>query len=384
MVTAGQVNHLIGFKSKDFPVVSLYLNTDLRHTTLPAIRIAAKDLIKQREKELEEQTLSHSQKESLKNDFSKILTFVEEELSPDIFRGHAIFSCSGENFWQVYPLPQKVKNALIIDPDTYVRPLIAILNQYRRFCLLFVDRRRARLFEYFMGQISPLPEVDDREVPSRVRLAGWYGLEEKRVVRHIDYHVHLHYKRVADILFRLHTRQKFDYFVLGGKPEVLSDFERHLHRYIQDRIVERVDMEPPSPEINPIRELAMSVEQRVMRDRLSRMVDELITDAGKKNRAVLGLENVLKAANMGNIRMLMIEEDAVFPGRECFSCGYLSRQAEVCPVCGAKTSPMNDLYDEIVENTVNFNGEFYQVPSGTPLGNFDGIGAFLRFDFPEE
>jgi len=384
MVTTGQISHLIGFKSKDYPVVSLYLNTDLRHTTLPAIRIATKDLIKQREKELEAQSLSHSQKESLKNDFRKMMDFVEKELSPQLFRGHAIFSCSGENFWQVYPLPQKVKNALIIDSDTYVRPLIAILNQYQRFCIAFVDRRRARIFEYFMGQIHSLPEIEDREVPSKVRLAGWYGLEEKRVVRHIDYHVHLHFKKVADLLFQLHTQHKFDYFVLGGKSEVLPDFERHLHRYIQDRIAKRVDLEPFSQEINEIKELAMSVEQKFIRDRLSRMVDVLITDTGKKNRATVGLQNVLRAANMGNIRLLMIEEDAVFPGRECFSCGYLSREEEVCPVCGAKTKPMDDLYDEIVENTVNFNGDFYQVPAGTRLSEFDGIGAFLRFELPQE
>ena len=384
MVTTQQVNQAIGFKSENYPVVSLYLNTDLRHTTLPAIRIITKDLIKQREKELESHSLSHSQRESLKNDFQRIQDFVDRELAPQPFRGHAIFACSGEDFWQVYALPQKVKNALIVDPDTYVRPLVAILNQYQRFFLALVDRRRAQIFEYFMGQIHPLLEIVDQDVPSRVRLAGWYGLEEKRVVRHIDHHVHLHFKDVADRLFQSYNQHKFDHLILGGKGDVLSDFEHYLHRYVQDRIIDRVDVEPFSWDINRIKEMVAQIEQKFNRERISKMVDDLITDAGKKNRAALGLQKVLTAANMGNIRSLVIEEDAVFPGRECLSCGYLSRDDEVCPVCGARTEQMDDLYDEIIENAVNFNGEFYQVPAGTELAKFDGIGAFLRFDLPEK
>ena len=199
-------------------------------------------------------------------------------------------------------------------------------------------------------------------------------------MRHIDYHTHQHFKRVANLLFRLHNARQFDYFILGGQSEYLPEFERHLHSYITSRIVERVDTTPDAWNINTVKKVIRETENRLNEKRFRELVEQLITDAAKNNRAVLGLQEVLKNANLGNIRLLLIEEDAVLPGRECFSCGYLTIDEEVCPVCGAKTELMDDLFDEIVENTVNYNGDFLQIPPGSALKEHQGIGAFLRFN----
>ncbi len=380
MITFQQIDDLLNYKSTDFPVLSFYVNTDLRHTTLDKIRILTKDLVKSRREEVEKSKLGHEQKEALKKDFDKILDFVETMAVEGNQRGLAIFSSRGGEMWEVFRLPQKVKNALIVDPDPYLRPLVAILNQYHRFCFAIVDRKKAQIFEYYMGEILDITELLSEDVPGKVRVAGWYGLEEKRVMRHIDYHTHQHFKRVANLLFRLHNARQFDYFILGGQSEYLPEFERHLHSYITGRIVERVDTTPGAWDVNKIKSLVQETENRLNQQRYQQLVEQLITDAAKNNRAVVGLEGVLKNANMGNIRLLLIEEDVVLPGRECFSCGYLSVDEEVCPVCGARTEEMDDLFDEIVENTVNYNGDFYQIPAGTALKEHQGIGAFLRFN----
>jgi len=378
MVTQDQLNQLLNFRSDGFPVISLYLNTDLRHTTLPEIRLITKDLLKEREADIANSILSHEHRESLKKDFKQILEFVENQLNPGGNRGQVIFACSGKNFWQVYPLPQRVKNALIIDPDFYIRPLMAILHQYNKYGLILVDRRRAQIFETYMGEIADYSHLITEDVPAKVRIAGWYGLEEKRVMRHIDFHIHQHLKKVINLISFLHSRDNLDYFIIGAPPDILPEFENHLPRYIQERIIERIHTEPFAWDINKIKQTALEIEQKFTFQRLNKMVDLLVTDAHKKERATLGLEKVLKAANMGNIRVLLIQENATFPGRECFNCGYLTINEENCPVCGHKTEPMADLYDEIVENTVHFNGEFYQVPKGTQLDQYEGIGAYLR------
>ncbi len=384
MVTYGQIQELVNFKSEDVPVVSVYLNTDLRQLTPDEIRLHLKDMIQERKKEVLNQQLTHQQEESLKQDFNKLLTFIEEEKIPEKTRGMVIFSCSAKNFWQVYRLPQRVKDALIVDPDAYVRPLMAILNQYHRLAFVLVDRRRAQVFELYMGEILDRSDQLSDDVPGKVRFAGWYGLEEKRVMRHIEDHIHRHYKRVADFIWTLYNQQHIDYFILGGHPHELPDFEHHLHRYIYDRIIERVDTAPFAWDVNKIKQTALEIEQKFMFERLSKMIDVLITDAQKGEKAVLGLDAVLNAANMGNIRLLMIEEDRVLPGYECFNCGYLSRTETTCPVCGTPMEKMDDLYDEIVENTVNFNGDYYQVPKGISLAEYGGVGAFTRFKLEEK
>ncbi len=380
MVTFRQIDELLNYRRTDFPVASFYLNTDLRNLTLEQIRTVTKDLIKLRREEIEKSALSHAQKEALKSDFEKILNFVEALTVEGNQRGLAIFSAQGGQFWQVFKLPQKVKNALIIDPDPYVRPLLAILNQYHRFCFAIVDRKKAQIFEYYLGELQDISELMSADVPSKVRLAGWYGLEEKRVMRHIDYHAHQHFKRVAQLLFNLHAARQFDYFILGGQAEYLPEFEQHLHSYILNRVVKRVDTTPHAWEVNKIKQVVQETEEELNRKKLNELIEQLMTDAAKNNRAVLGLEKVLQAANTGAIRLLLIEEDTVLPGRECFSCGFLTLSEETCPICGAKTEEMDDLFDEIVENTVNFNGDFFQVPSGSKLKEHQGIGAFLRFN----
>lgn len=375
-----QIQELLNFSGKNAPVVSLYLNTDLRHTTLPEIRLITKNLIKERSEELKNTPLTHQEWSSLNQDFERIQQFVEQKLSPGESQGCAIFSNNRADFWQIYFLPQRVKNALIVDPDPYIRPLMAILHQYYKFALVIVDRRRAQIFESYLGQIADQSEFVSEDVPAKVRLAGWYGLEEKRVMRHIDYHVHMHFKKVAAQIYRLSTQHQWDYIILSGPTDILPEFEFHLHRQVQDRIIERLNIQPYSYDVKRIKETLSEIENRFMFERLSKMVELLITDAHKKSRAVLGLENVLKAANTGNIRVLLIQEDTLFPGRECLTCGFLSIQDEICPVCGNTTEKMHDLYDEIVENTIHFNGEFYQVPKGTRLDEFDGIGAHTRWN----
>jgi len=379
MITAQQITELLNYKNTDFPLVSFYINTDLRQTTIEKIRIVAKDLIKSRKEEIEKSTLAHAQKEALKKDFDRILNYTNNMIIKGNQRGLALFSAHGGQFWQTFILPQKTKNAIIVDPDPYVRPLLAILNQYHRFCFAVVDRRQAQIFEYYMDEIMDITELLSAEVPGKVRLAGWYGLEEKRVMRHIDHLTQEHFKRVANFLFRLHSLRNFDYFILGGQSEYLPEFERHLHPYVADRVVNRIDSTPHAWDINKIKSVIRENENNINSERYTRLIEQVITEAAKNNRAVTGLQEVLKAANIGNIRLLLIEEDVVLPGRECFSCGYLSVNEEICPVCGTKTEAMDDLFDEIVENTVNYNGNFYQIPKGSKLANHEGIAAFLRF-----
>ncbi|RMG64306.1 MAG: hypothetical protein D6715_09910 [Calditrichaeota bacterium] len=379
MVRQEQFDALLGFRSEVYPVVSFYLHTDLSVLSVDEMRIAAKDLIKKRREELEGLDLTHSQRESLKADFEHILQYIEGEGFPGSHKGLALFSCQGENFFQAFPLPQRVKNALIIDPDPYIRPLIAIKNQYYRFCTVLVDQKRAQIFHTYMGETEELTHLVEEAVKRRVRYAGWYGLEEKRVYRSIERSVQEHYKRIARLLFQLQNRYSFDYFILGGQRQNLSEFERFLHRYLEERIIHRFEAEPFAFPKNEIQQRIQAIEQDFLDRRREKMVELLVTEAQKKQKAVLGLKPVLEAANMGAIRILLIEEGRQIPGRECLQCGFLTLDQEICPVCGNTTHPMNDLYDEIVESTINFDGEYYQIQPGTPLAGYEGIGAFLRF-----
>ena len=100
MITAQQITDLLNYKSTEYPIVSFYINTDLRYTTIEKIRIVAKDLIKSRRDEIEKSELGHDQKEALKKDFEKILDYVNNLIVQGNQRGLAVFLNRGELFYQ--------------------------------------------------------------------------------------------------------------------------------------------------------------------------------------------------------------------------------------------------------------------------------------------
>lgn len=378
MTTHKQIRELLEFKSEDYPVISFYLNTHVGEISPDEIKAQAHSLIRLQEKKLSHKPFSHAQRESLTKDFQKFYQFLEEK--PEFnFKGLAIFTCSSKNFWQVYELPQKVKDSLIVDSDPYIRPLLAILNQFHRLAFLLVDQRRAQLFELFMGEIKDHTELMTADVPSRVRYAGWYGLEEKRVSRHIEQHIQEHFKQVAVKLYLLYKTHQFDYFILSAQKHILPEFEQHLHTEILDRVIERLDIEPFTLSLNEVKEKALEIERRFVESRLNEEVEKLITEAQKGRLASLGIQNTLEAVNKKAVRTLYLVEDMTISGRECHNCGYLTLDEKECPVCGKVTEPVQDLFDEVVEAVLYMNGDYYTLPPNTLLREYGGIGAWLRF-----
>ncbi len=279
----------------------------------------------------------------------------------------------------MYQFPLRVKDALIVDADPYIRPLLAILNQFHRLAFVIVDQKRAQLFELFMGDILDRSDWIFTDVPAKLRFAGWYGLEEKRVMRHIEHHIHEHFKRVSSRLYQLYKTHRYDLLILGGQRYLLPEFEKYLHRDILDRVIERVEVEPFSWSINRVKERALEIEREFVGKQMSQQIETLITEASRGGLAVLGLEETLKAVNSGAVATLFLEDDHLLPGRECWRCGYLTLNEESCPVCQLPTTPMDALYDELVEAAVHLNGNFYALPAGSAMSQYDGVGAFLRF-----
>ena len=168
-------------------------------------------------------------------DIEKIGRFGTQKLSSFNAAGLAIFACHGAGFWQELGLPRPPRNHLFFDRSLHVRPLLAIRDEYHRICALLLNRQEARWYEIFMGEIEPLDSLRS-EVPSRVREGGWKGYESKRIERHIDAHLHDHFKKAARKTFELFKKDQFDWLFLGCKDEYRADFEPLLHPYLKDRL----------------------------------------------------------------------------------------------------------------------------------------------------
>ncbi|GIW41361.1 MAG: peptide chain release factor 1 [Candidatus Binatia bacterium] len=378
MVTAYDIEKLLQFDSPDVPISSFYLDVDGRRVTPREYETAAKDLIKARREETERSDLPHAAKASLKEDFRKLEEFVVQGFARDDTRGLAVFSCSAKDFWQVYRLPRPVKNAYVIGHQPYVRPLTLLLDEYHRFGFCLVSREKARIFEFYLGEVLEHTEAFE-EVPGKVKVAGWYGLEERRIERHIEDHVRRHLKATAEWLFREFRRRKFDYVILGGKSDLLPEFERFLHRYVRDRIVARLEMDVDAP-VDEVRRRLLEEERRFEERQERVLVAELEEQASKKAYGIAGLEGTLQALAAGAVRILLVDDGFTAPGRRCPACGFLSAGDEAqCPICREGLVAVSDIVNEAIEEAYRQGGEVEHVLGNPTLERLGHIGALLRF-----
>lgn len=62
------------------------------------------------------------------------------------------------DFFQEYRLPVALPSRLYVDPDPYIRPLTVLLDEFNRYCVVLVDRKRARAFDMYLGEMEEAVE----------------------------------------------------------------------------------------------------------------------------------------------------------------------------------------------------------------------------------
>jgi|Deesub1362B_J571_1020462.scaffolds.fasta_scaffold01303_4 peptide chain release factor subunit 1 len=377
MLQKKDLEELSQFQAGGYFVTSLYLNVDGKRFNKRDYEIKLKDLIRQRRQELENMGLSQEALDSIEEDFHKLSDYVSYQFDGRRAKSLAIFSCSALKFWKVFQLPQAVHPRLVVSKQPYIRPLAATLEENKRYLVILVSRDKARLFEYFMGELIEHTTILD-EVPGRVKVAGWYGLAERRIERSIEDKVHRHYKHTAESAKALQDRIHAHYLIIGGRKESLPEFERHLHSTLQEKIVARIQADPDRTpdEIQSIVEKAIEDFEKKQQERL---LNQLFEEAGSDGLGVLGLQNTLKALWNGQVRILFVTEDHSRPGKYCPQCYYMSANEETCPHDGSEMLQSHDIIEDAIETAILQHCELVRVKDPQYLEKHEHIGALLRF-----
>ncbi|MGZ3559029.1 MAG: baeRF10 domain-containing protein [Thermodesulfobacteriota bacterium] len=371
MITSEDIRNLTTMRSKDHLISSLYLRLwpDSR-----IHQVKAKDLIHEKRAGLGD--LSKAERRWVEGDLEKIQEFVGT-LKKSPYRGLTLFSCAPQEIWQVFLLPQPVRDLLVLDYSAYIRPLVRILDEFRRVCTLLIDRTRARIFEIFLGEIEEQTEILN-DVPSKVREAGWYGLSERRIERHVEDHLHNHLKKVADLTFDHFRKRRFDWLLLGGHLEVLPEMETTLHSYLRGRLKRtfRMDLESNLKEVlDKTLELEGDVKNEEDRILVSRLADSLKPGG----LGVSGIHETLSNLFERSVHTFLVEEGFYQEGVLCFKCGFMGLNAGLCPICHESMTHVPDIVDEAVATAIDQNCEVFHIIHGCGLRELGSIGALLRY-----
>ncbi|MFZ2052878.1 MAG: hypothetical protein WAU81_01655 [Candidatus Aminicenantales bacterium] len=372
-----QIRALAGFKSDSLWATSFYLDTDKSRQTKKEIAVSFKNLLNEGRARLDSTDLSRARKSSLHQDMEKIAHFGTQRLPSFNGTGLAIFSCQGAKFWQDLALPRPPRNHLFFDRNLHIRPLLAIRDEYHRICTLLLSRQEARWYEVFMGEIE-LIDGFQSDVPSRVREGGWKGYESKRIERHIDAHLHDHFKKAARKTFELFKKSQFEWLFLGCKEEYRSDFEPLLHPYLKERLKGWLKTNSSDTE-DKILKQALEIEKLLKAEEEAGLAQTLVSELEKGGRAVSGIQDVLSKLNAAEVQTLVLTRNFAREGKICPKCHFLYLETLRCPVCQVKTEKVQDIVHESVHAAMDKKVRVRYVTPPSKLDRYGKVGAFLRY-----
>jgi peptide subunit release factor 1 (eRF1) len=375
-LTRQKIEGLSGFRSDRFLTTSFYLNTDKGRLVRKEIQVAAKNLLTGARARLERLELDKDKKASLGADLDMLQDYCARNMT-DNAHGLAVFSCRGEKFWEEVHLPHPPRNRLLFDQNPYIRPLSQILGRFHNICVFLVGRTNAKWFSVHMDKITHLDSLAC-ELPTKDKDGDFDGTSVRRLERHIESHVHEHYKKASQLTFDLFKKEKFDWLFLGCEDHFYSDLETFLHSYLRDRLKGRIKAKPSDPEDKILKE-ALALEAAINLAAEEEDVRRFAAELEKGGRAVSGIKETLRGVNQLEIQHLLVMHNFSAPGTMCPKCRFLYLEETVCPACQIATRPVADVVDEAIEATFKQHAAVRHVQPPSRLDHYGKIGAILRF-----
>jgi peptide chain release factor subunit 1 len=377
MITAEAINRIMRFHGDGLPVVSLYVpvnpaggRTEIRSRVDSLVDDKLEPLAK-------DHSTGHDWRLSLRGDIQRIKERPARAHLPP--RGTAIFSCSGRGFYEEVPLPRPVRDRAVVDDTPFVRPMLAILDEYHRSLVLVINEESARVWEHYLDDMQELTRVRDR-VLRKPNYAGALGIEY-HVRNKEDELVKKHYRHVVGMLDELARTSGFDLLIIGGHDYEVPVFLEFLTRDLRERVAGTFTIDPSTAPLAEIRANADSIVERYEREADLRLLAEILDRYEAGGFATVGLENCLWAGSVAAIQTLLVQEGATIPGVVCDQSGWLALEGDTCPLGGNPARHTPDVIDELVEAVIDEGGSIHHLDGDIKLSEYKTVAA-LRFPLP--
>lgn len=379
MLSRRDIEALIEREAKpESPVLSVYLDVDQsRAVNLNrGFEAALGNMLRSIERQLEET----EQREKFTADAQRIQEFIAN-YTPSAL-SLILFCDASENFLWQRELRAPIRSEARWSAPPYLRPLLEVLDEYERYGVIVADRRQARLFTVFMGEIEEHQDVFN---PVKIKLFRTTGTDRWRsqmnFERKVDVHARWHLKHVADLMDHLALEFAFDRLVLAGTSDVTSELYHLLPKRLRSRVVATLHL-PMYANPQEVLDSTLGIERDVQRAEEKRLAEDLVAAAAGNERAVMGLDQVLATLQQERVWRLVYAEGFTSPGWECRNCSALfSKEQSSCLFCSATVQRVDDVTALIIQRVADMSGRVEEVrgEAAARLNAAGGIGAYLRF-----
>jgi peptide chain release factor subunit 1 len=378
VTTQEQIDRIIRFDGDGLPVVSLYVGVEPDsspqsdgevHTRVNSLLDPIRTLSKDR-------SLDHDARVSIRDDLERLIrASTAERWAPGMM---AIFTCSGRDFFEEVSLPRSIRDRVVTDVTPWIRPMLAVLDEYHRMCVVIADDATAQVWELYLREIR---EVERFRDPALNKPDYAYGMAEYGVHNKVEELAKRHYRRVATTLNDVFRIEGFDLLAVGGHPHEVSNFIDFLPRDLRGRIAGTFTIDASTATPADVRSSAEAIMDRYEQDEERSLVAEIVEAVAERRRAALGVEPCLWAGTVAAIQKLAIQEGAEVPGVVCDRDGWMALSGAKCPLCGEATRATADVLEELVEVVIDGSGSVEHVRVDTELRQHKA-GARLRFPLP--
>ena len=319
--------------------------------------------------------LDHRSRLSVRTDIERIKEAPGSERWPP--GTVAIFSCSGRDLYEEIPMPRRVREQVMVDATPLVRPMLAVLGEYCRACVLVVDRTSAPVWEMYQDEMREVSTVTDP-----LRRAGNAGSRpEDRVENQVDEQSKRHFRRVAGVIDQLLHTDGYDVLVVGGHEYELREFLRFLTHELRGRVAGTFCADPAATPVAEIRSNAEGIVRRYQRAQDEGLVSEVLELAAASGAAALGPQDCLWAGSMAAIDTLLVRDGTTVPGVVCDDSRWLAASGDLCPVCSGPTRHTPDVLDELAAAVIETGGSARQISADLMPAEYL-TAAKLRFPPP--
>jgi peptide chain release factor subunit 1 len=371
MINRKQILELLHFEVGSHFVISFFLGVGVYKARKKAFEIEAKDLIREAVNKADP---PEHEMELVRENARKVLNFIKMDFKGDA-RGLAIFACQEAGLWQVYRLPVEVPELCVVNHAPYVSPMLRLVDESRKYCVVVVDKEKARIFTMYLGKITEGADIFD-VVPGWHKQGGW---AQARFQRHIEDLVNRHLKNVADALFQFYKAEGFGHLIIGGAPEVRMRLSHILHSYLQKLVVGDISVDVTAS-ADEILKAAREIERETGEKEEAEMVRLVLAGSAQGYPTLTGFKENLKALREGRVHTLLLVDGQKIDGSYCEKCGYIGNaDAEACDACKTVLSDATDISERLATLAVEHDSEVRYVRNGLGLEKRGGVGSILRW-----
>ena len=363
MVDLDIFDRLLQFRPSGAPVLSVYVGVDGGPS---ALRTKLESLVGEVLEQAEAEP-SQALRRSLLSDVARVLDLAARGGPPE-GSTVGIFACHRAGLYEEVVVPRRARDRAVVDATPYLRPLLAFLDESRRYCLVVLDRMQACLYELFMGELEGATIVVTPGKPGRP-----VGQDPSPA--------HRLFRETADVADEFIHATGAELLLVGGPEETVAAFLPFVPHHLRGRVAGTFAFDPRTMGPEQARCCAEAVVDRYERAEEASLVAEILDRVTAGGLGAAGIPWCLAAVNEEAVQFLLIDEEARASGSACDMCGWLGLVGATCPRCSGPMRATQDVIEEMAAAVIGASGRVKHVQAPTTLSQHS-VAAFLRFDVP--